>query len=157
MFNFFSKTDQQLQHDVINELSGDPRITENKIAVSASDGVITLRGTAPHYFEKVAAEQAARRVGGVRAVVDVIEVKLLDSCRRNDDDIARAARLVLGWHYALSDGIKVTVNDGWVSLNGEVYWEYERLAAYDAVSALMGVRGVTNGITLIPKIVRVAA
>lgn len=113
MFNFFEKKDVQIQRDVLNELKWDPSIHENHLTVSSEEGVVTLRGRVPHYFEKSAAEDAAQRVGGVRAVADEIEVDLMGSYQRHDEDIAQAAVQALEWNYLAPRDIKVVVEDGW--------------------------------------------
>ncbi|MFZ4714202.1 MAG: BON domain-containing protein [Bacteriovoracaceae bacterium] len=148
MFHFFEKKDSQLQEDVISELKWDPSVTSMQISVAAKDGVVTLRGNVPHYFDKMSAEQAAQRVSGVRAVADEIEVKMMGNYERSDEDIAKAALNALEWSYAVPKNLKVTVEKGWVSLRGEVEWDYQRKGARDCVKNLMGVSGVTNGITL---------
>jgi osmotically-inducible protein OsmY len=152
MFSAFKKTDSQIQEDVTHELSWDPSLTSDKIAVFVRDGIITLRGSVPHYSEKTLAEKATQRVGGVRAVADELEVKLLGSHRRNDADIAQSALIALKWHYQVPEGVEVTVDRAWITLRGEVEWAYERNAAKNAVSSLIGVRGVTNEITLMSRI-----
>jgi osmotically-inducible protein OsmY len=148
MFNFFKKTDEQIQQDVTSELKWNPRVTANQITVTTKDGVVTLRGSVPHYFEKNSAEETAQRVGGVRAVADELEVNLLGSYERSDSDIAAAAIQALDWNYEVPEGVKVAVEKGWITLKGETDWDYERNAARDAVKSLMGVRGVSNEITL---------
>ena len=152
MFNFFQKSDSQIQRDVINELRWDPSVTDSQINVTSKDGVITLRGSVPHYFDKSMAEEAAERVGGVRAVADEIEVEMIGSNERSDSDIAQAAVNALEWNYAAPKGIKVTVEKGWITLKGVSDWDYERVAAKNAVQSLLGVRGVNNYITLMEKI-----
>lgn len=152
MFNRLKKTDQQVQQDVVNELAWNPSINSDQITVIAKNGVVTLRGSVPHYFEKNCAEEAAQRVGGVRAVADELEVNLLGSYERSDADIARAALNALDWNYAVPEGVKVTVENGWLTLKGQADWDFERRAATRAVSALMGVRGVTNEMSLKTKL-----
>jgi osmotically-inducible protein OsmY len=142
------KSDNDLQKDVTSELLWDPRITSSHVSVSAKDGIVTLRGDVPHYFEKTAAEEAAQRVGGVKAVADEIEVKLMGTYERSDEDIAQAALNALEWSFSVPKGMKVVVQRGWITLSGEVDWDYERNAAKDAVSSLMGVSGVSNSITI---------
>ena len=151
MFNFFSKTDSQIKHDVMNEIKWDPSITSTQVTVSADDGIITLRGTVPHFFEKSKAEDAAQRVGGVRAVADEIEVNMLGSFNRSDEQIAAAAVSAIDWSYSVPKGIKISVEKGWITLKGEADWDYQRIAAKDAVSQLMGVCGVTNEISIKSK------
>jgi osmotically-inducible protein OsmY len=149
MFNFFNKTDSDLKQDVLNELLWDPSINSSHVKVSAHDGIVTLRGTVPHYIEKVAAEQAAQRVGGVKAVADELEVKgLLD---KTDEEIAKAAVNALKWNYSVPNDIKVLVSKGWVTLEGESEWDYQRNSAKNTVSEILGVRGVSNNIKLKSK------
>lgn len=152
MFGFFEKSDSQIQKDVMSELRWDPSVTPFRISVTANDGIVTLRGSVPHYHEKATAEQAAQRIKGVRAVADEIKVDLLGSYERSDEDIARAALSALEWNYQVPDGIKLVVEDGWVTLSGEAEWDYQRNAAKDAVSPLMGVCGVSNKISLKSKV-----
>lgn len=146
MFNYFNKTDSEVKRDVLSELMWDPSITSSHVKVSADNGIVTLSGSVPHYIEKIAAEHAAQRVGGVKAVADELEVKgLLD---KSDVDIARAALNALKWNYSVPDDVKVTVEKGWVTLEGKADWDYQRNAARKAVSELLGVRGVSNNIKL---------
>jgi osmotically-inducible protein OsmY len=148
MFNFFGKTDSQIQTDVTNELKWDPSVTDTQINVTAKDGVVTLRGSVPHFFDKSTAEEAAQRVGGVRAIADEIEVDIMGSYERSDGDIAEAALSALKWNYAAPKDLKVVVEKGWITLKGEADWDFERTAAKNSVRTLMGVRGVSNNITL---------
>jgi osmotically-inducible protein OsmY len=146
MFNFFNKSDADVKLDVINELKWDPRVNSSGIKVTAHDGVITLRGTVPHFIEKLSAEKAVQRVGGVKAVADELEVKGI--FEKSDEDIARAALNALKWNYSVPASIKVSVEKGWVNLSGETDWDFERKAAMDSVSKLLGVVGVTNSISI---------
>jgi len=148
MFGFHKKADAQLKQDVESELRWDPSVTFDQVKVTADDGVVTLRGSVPHYFEKNSAEKAAQRVSGVRAVADELEVELFPEYQRSDSEIAKAALDALGWNYSAPEGVKVTVDKGWLTLQGEAEWDYERNAAKDAVANLMGVRGVSNNITI---------
>jgi osmotically-inducible protein OsmY len=152
MFNFFSKTDDQIQQDVINEIKWDPSVTASQVSVLANDGIVTLRGSVPHYFEKSQAEDAAQRVGGVRAVVDEIEVNLMGSYLRSDEQIAEAALDAIEWSYSAPKGIKITVENGWITLKGDAEWDFQRTAVEDSVSKLMGVCGVTNNISIRSKV-----
>jgi osmotically-inducible protein OsmY len=146
MFNYFNKTDTEVKQDVLNELMWDPSVNSGQVKVSAKNGVVSLTGSVPHYIEKLAAERAARRVGGVRAVVDELEVKGLFD--KNDEEIAAAALSALKWNYSAPKDVKVTVSHGWIDLDGEAEWDYQRNAAQYAVSELLGVRGVSNRIKL---------
>ncbi len=152
MFNYFNKTDSELKRDVLSELMWDPSVTASSVKVSASDGIVTLSGTVPHYSEKVAAEYAAQRVGGVRAVTDKLEVKgILD---KTDEQIARATLSALKWNYSVPKDIKVLVEKGWVTLNGEADWDYQRNAARNTVSKIIGVCGVTSRIKLKSRVAK---
>lgn len=146
MFSVFDKTDSDLKQDVLNELMWDPSVTSTQVKVAAKNGVVTLTGTVPHYSEKLAAEHAAERVGGVRAVADELEVK--GAFDKTDEEIARAAVDAIKWNYSVPNEVKVSVSKGWVTLVGEVNWDYQRNAAKNAVADLLGVRGVTNSIKI---------
>ena len=152
MFNFFQKSDNKIQQDVVNELRWDPSITPEHISVAVTDGIVTLRGSVPHYFEKMRSGDAAQRVGGVRGVADEITVDLLGTYERRDEDIARAALTALEWNYQVPESVKVFVENGWITLKGEVAWDYQRTAAKRAVSQLMGVRGVSSEISIKPRV-----
>jgi osmotically-inducible protein OsmY len=145
------KSDNQVQLDVANEILWDPRITSTHVQVSAKNGVVTLTGDVPHYYEKTAVEDAAQRVSGVKAVADEIDVKMMGIYERTDGDIAQAAINAFAWNFSVPDGIKTLVDQGWVTLSGEVDWDYQRNAAKVAVQSLMGVTGVSNLITLKQK------
>lgn len=150
MFNFFNKTDSDVRQDVANELMWDPRVSSGDIKVTAKDGIITLNGTVPHLTEKRAAEHAAERVGGVKAVVDELEVK--SSFDRSDEEIAEAAVSALKWNYSVPENVKLSIDHGWITLTGEADWNYQRTAAKNSVNQLLGVRGVSNSITIRPKV-----
>lgn len=149
MFNFFNKTDSDVKRDVLNELMWDPSLNSSEVKVSAADGIVTLSGSVPHYIEKITAEHAAQRVGGVKAVAD--ELKVVGVFDKSDEDIARAALNAFKWNYSVPEGIKVSVSNGWLTIDGEVEWDYQRHAAKNSVSELLGVSGVTNNITLKSK------
>lgn len=144
------RADKQLQQDVMKELDWEPRIAAAHIGVAAKDGVITLSGSVPSFSEKYEAVKTAKRVYGVRAVVDEIEVKLPGRSERSDSDLAEAAVKVLKDNYVVPDTIEVTVRQGWISLDGEVEWQYQRTAAESSVRYLIGVKGVSNHITVKP-------
>ena len=150
MFNFVNKTDSEVKRDVINELSWDPSINATQVKVSADNGVVTLRGSVPHYIEKMSAEHSAQRVGGVKAVADELEVKGVFD--KTDEEIARAAINAMDWNYSVPEEVKVSVDNGWITLSGEAEWDYQRNAAVDSVSELLGVSGVTNDISLKSKV-----
>jgi osmotically-inducible protein OsmY len=147
------KTDSQLQHDVMKELEWEPRIDAAHIGVAAKDGVITLSGSVPSYWEKYEAVKAAKRVYGIKAVVDEIEIKLPGSSERTDTDIAEAAVRALKSNLSVPhDKIKVTVREGWLTLEGQVDWQHQKTAAESSVRYLVGVKGVINLITVKPRV-----
>jgi len=144
------RTDQEIQKDVMAELRWDAQIQPNEIGVAVKDGVVTLTGWVDSYLKKWSAEDAARRVAGVKAVANDLEVKL--STERTDPDIAAAAVHALEWDTSVPPGkVQVTVSKGWVTLRGEVEWQYQRQAAESAVRRLTGVKGVTNLIIVKPS------
>lgn len=143
------KSDSQLQRDVIEELRWDPSIGRAEIGVSCKDGVVTLSGEVDSYSRKLAAARVAERVAGVKAVAEDMTVKLPASSRRSDTDIAHAIVAGLRWDVDVpEEGVKARVEDGWVWLEGEVEWQYQRSAAERDVRYLTGVRGVTNLVTI---------
>jgi osmotically-inducible protein OsmY len=147
------KTDVQLQRDVLDELKWEPSVNEAHIGVTAAKGVVTLSGHVPTYAEKSAAERAARRVVGVQAVADELHVKLPGSSERGDEDIALACVNAIKSHVFVPDErIKITVNKGWVELDGEVEWQFQKNSAENAVHYLIGVKGVSNLITVKPRV-----
>jgi osmotically-inducible protein OsmY len=146
------KTDLQLQRDVLDELKFEPSIREAEIGIAAKGGVVTLTGFVDSYAEKFAAERTAERVGGVKAVADEIKVKLPGTHQRSDTDIAHAVVNALRWDIQVPDDrIKATVEEGWIALEGDVEWQYQKWAAEGAVRNLTGVKGVTNLIAVKPK------
>jgi len=146
-----ARTDNSIREDVLRELNWDPTITSaSDIAVAAKDGVVTLSGFVPTYWDKDAAEKAAKRVYGVKGVANDIAVKPL--WQRIDPEIGRDAVHELESHVSIpADRIKVTVKDGWVTLEGTVDWEYQKSLAQSAMKKLKGVSGVTNKIQVTPK------
>jgi osmotically-inducible protein OsmY len=148
------KSDLNLQEDVAEELSFDPSVDASRIGVAAKDGVVTLTGKVPSYAEKIAAEKAAKRVAGVKAVAQEVEVELPAFHQRNDTDLAAAALNVLAWEITLpKDSINVKVEHGWVTLEGRVDWQFVKENAERAVRNLIGVTGVSNHITVTPHVV----
>jgi osmotically-inducible protein OsmY len=140
-----TRTDTQIQADVLAQLRYEPRLNPNEIGVAAKDGVVTLTGWVDSYTKKWAAEEAAHRVRGVKAVANDIEVRLSSIFERTDADIAAAAARALEWDAFLPlDRIDVTVSKGWVTLKGEVNWQYQREEAERVIKRLVGVKGVTN-------------
>ncbi|MGR6321401.1 BON domain-containing protein [Micromonospora soli] len=146
-----TRTDQDIQSDVLDELTWEPRVRPNEIGVTVTEGVVTLSGWVDSYAKKWAAERAAHRVSRVRAVANDLAVRIATSAEKSDPEIATAASRALEWDaFVPIEALDVTVSDGWVTLHGEVEWEYQRRAAERAVGRLNGVRGVSNGITVRP-------
>ena len=147
-----TRTDAQIQTDVLAELRFDPRVQPNEIGVAVKDGVVTLTGSVDSYLKKWSAEKAAHRVRGVKAVANDVEVRLPSSSERTDADIAKAAVQEREWDaFVPTDRVKVTVEKGWVTLDGEVDWQFQRLDADRVVRRLTGVKGVSNLIRVKPR------
>jgi osmotically-inducible protein OsmY len=145
--------DLELKKSVESELNFEPSINAAEIGVAVRDGVVTLSGRIPSYWEKIAAERAAARVSGVKAVANELEVRLPGSSERTDEDIARAALDSLKWSVLVpQDKIKVKVSKGWITLEGKVDWQYQKSAAEKAVRKLYGVVGVSNLIEVKPQV-----
>jgi osmotically-inducible protein OsmY len=146
-----TRTDQEIQRDVLEELKWDAQVQPNEIGVTVKDGVVTLTGWVDSFLKKWSAEEAAHRASGVKAVANDIEVKL--STERTDADIAAAAVHALEWDTSIpSDKVQVTVSKGWVTLRGEVEWQYQKQDAERAVRRLAGVKGISNLISLKPRV-----
>ena len=145
--------DLELKKSVESELNFEPSINAAEIGVAVKGGIVTLNGRVPSYWEKIAAERAAARVSGVKAVANELEVRLPGSSERTDEDIARAAVDTLRWTVLVpQDKIKVKVSKGWVTLEGSVDWQYQKSAAEKAVRKLVGVMGVSNLIEVKPAV-----
>lgn len=148
------KTNTELQRDVLEQLRWEPSIRDDEIGVAVKDGVVTLSGHVPSYSDRYIAIYAVERVAGVKAVADEMEVKLPSSDERTDTELAHAAVKMLGWHVQVPDDhVKVAVRDGWITLEGEVEWQYQRAAAERALRHLTGVRGVRNLVSVKPKLI----
>jgi osmotically-inducible protein OsmY len=147
-----TRTDDEIQRDVLEELKWDARVQPNEIGVAVKNGIVTLMGSVDSYTKQWAAEDAALRVRGVQAVANDIDVRLPSVAERTDADIAAAAVRALEWDAVVpTERIKVTVSKGWVTLEGQVDWAFQRDDAERAIRRLTGVRGVTNLITVQPK------
>lgn len=146
------KTDMQLKADVMAELAWDPSINATGIGVIVKDGVATLTGHLDSFAEKHAAERAVRRVAGVRGIAVELDVKLSPDHKRTDSEIAQAALATLRWHALVPDElIKVEVEDGWVTLTGQVDSRFQLTSAEHGIRSLIGVQGLTNKITVKPR------
>ena len=143
-----AKTDVQLKQDIEQELSWDPKVNAAQIGVSVDHGAVSLLGTVDTYAQKWAAEDATKRVSGVRTVAHDLTVKVLSEHVRSDSDIAGAVQSTLKWDVLVPKAVTAVVRDGWVTLAGQVDWNFEREAAERAVRYLTGVVSVSNSITL---------
>ena len=144
--------DSEIERDVKDELQWDPDLDATNIAVSVKDGVVTLAGYVKSYTDKYEAEAAAKRVASVRAVANDLEVRLPSVDERPDPDIARDAVAAIKSQLPISsEHIKVVIKNGWVSLEGQVEWQYQRQTAEKAVRRIKGVKGVSNLIQLGPR------
>jgi osmotically-inducible protein OsmY len=147
-----ARTDEDIQHEVQLELKWDARVSPNEVGVAVKNGVVALGGWVDSFSKKWAAERAALRVRGVRAVVNEIEVRLDPANQLTDVGIAEAVNRALELDSLVpDDAVKVSVSGGWITLRGEVDWEYERREAERVVRNLVGVKGVTNFITVRPR------
>ncbi|MCZ3380572.1 BON domain-containing protein [Rhizobium sp. AG207R] len=145
--------DITLRQNILDELEFEPKVDAAEIGVTARDGVITLTGHVGTYAEKDAAEKAARRVKGVRAIAQEIDVRILGPRRTDDDDIARRAVKILDWNISIpKQMVQIRVCKGVVTLTGNVEWQYQKNAAAAAVRDLAGVVGVSNLIEVVPGI-----
>ena len=143
------KTDSDLKHDILTELAWDPVVPEAKVGVAVSDGVVTLSGHLDTYAEKIATQRAVERVSGVQAIALEIDVVPQGVHKRSDTEIAVAAEQALGWNTSVpKDRVKVAVEKGWVTLSGELDWNFQRSAVERMIRPLNGVLGITDNITL---------
>ncbi len=146
--------DIELQKKVLAELEWDPSVTASDVGVSVKDGVVTLSGHVENFAQKYAAERAAQRVHGVKAIAVELDVKIAAAHQRSDTEIAESIEDYLKQHVAFAaDRVQVRVEDGWVTLNGELLWDYQRRMVEKAVRPLKGVTGVSDLIVLKPPIV----
>ena len=141
------KTNEELQKDVQNAIKWEPLLNAAEIGVTAKDGVVSLTGVVDSYSKKLEAENAAKNVAGVKAVVEKIEIKFNSSWNKSNADIANEVLNALKSNWVVpKDKVKVKVEDGWITLDGELPWNYQREAAKNSVNYLSGVKGVTNNI-----------
>ena len=147
------KTDAQLQADVIDELQWDPRFNAAEIGVAVKNGIVTLTGHVDSFTEKLAVEDATKRVKDVKGIVEDISVNLPANGKRSDQDIAQAALSALRWNNAVPDkDITVKVEDGWLTLQGRVDWQFQKDAAKNAVKDITGLHGVINQLSVKPTV-----
>jgi len=145
--------DLELRRQVLAELEYEPSVDAANIGVAVSKGVVTLTGHVHNFSEKIAAERVVRRVKGVRAIAEEIEIRLPRDKKTSDDEIAKRAADILRWDSQVpQNAIEITVQDGWVTLNGTVEWQFQRKAAENAIHRLSGVAGVNNHIRIVPRL-----
>ncbi|MBI6545775.1 MAG: BON domain-containing protein [Cyanobacteria bacterium NC_groundwater_1444_Ag_S-0.65um_54_12] len=138
-------TDETIQQDIMEELRFDPEVRAPEIGVRVKDGIVSLMGFVDSYMKRLAAEKAAMRVTGVRGIANEIEVRILGAAERTDEDIVRDATHALELNASIpANRLKVMVDKGWVKLEGDVDWSFQRMAAENAVRYLQGVRGISN-------------
>jgi osmotically-inducible protein OsmY len=144
------KTNEELQKDVQNAIKWEPLLNAAEIGVTVKDSVVTLTGTVNSFAKKSEAEMAAKSVAGVKAVVEKIELKFgSDWTKKDDNEIATEVLNAIKWSWEVpNDKVKVKVEKGWVTLDGELHWNFQREATKNAVKNLMGVTGVTNNISI---------
>ena len=146
------KSDTQLRDEVQAELDWEPSIDAGQVGVTARSGIVTLTGHLNSYAQKAIIEDVVWRVGGVKAIALELDVALTPAQTRGDGDIALAVENALQWHVSVPErNLRVKVEKGWVTLAGEVGWDFQRMAAAQAVRPLSGVRGLSNQITLKPR------
>ena len=138
------KSDSNLQRDVLEEFKWDPEVDHAHIGVTATSGVVTLSGFVPDYTQKVAAEKAARRVHGVRAIAEEIEVRFLGEPLTSDSQIAQRIIDSFSWSVSVPEKLDIKVEKGWVTLTGKVEWNYQKEEARRTAGAITGVKGVGN-------------
>ncbi len=143
------KSNADLQKDVQDAIKWEPLLSAAQIGVTAKDGVVTLTGTVDSYAKKQEAENATKNVHGVTAVAEEIEVRFGNESKKDDTEIANAAVNALKWDWQVpNDKVKVKVQNGWITLDGELAWNYQREAAHNAVRWLTGVTGVSDNVTI---------
>ena len=146
-------SDLTLRQTVLDELEFEPSVDAAHIGVAVKNGVVTLSGHVGSYAQKLAAEQAAKRVKGVQAIAQEIEVRYPEDQKTADDEIAERALNILRWSSVVPSGnILIKVQDGWVTLSGQVSWQYQRTAAESQIRRLSGVKGVVNSIVIKPRV-----
>lgn len=147
------KTDAQLQKDVMDELKWQPILSSSQIGVAVKNGIAELSGTVDSYAEKKAAENAAFKVAGIKGITENIKVNLGYGSEKTDIELAEAVINALKWNVLIpSEEVKVKVEDGWVTTDGQVDWDYQRKAVKDSIENLNGVKGITNVISLAPHV-----
>ena len=144
--------DKVLRQRIIDALDWEPQVDSANIGVAVNNGIVTLTGHVPHYAQLFAAERVVKRIKGVRGIAQEIEVRFAGAPATSDEDIASRVAATLKWNSVLpKDAVQVEVSKGWVTLTGEVEWNYQRRAAETFVAGFLGVKGVANLITIKPR------
>ena len=147
------KSDIQIQKDVIEQLKWEPFLNASEIGVAVKNGIVNLSGQVDSYSKKLSAENAAKKIAGVKAIAEDIQIGVSPAYNKTDTEIAEAVVNALKWHSAVQEEkIKIKVENGSVRLDGEVEWEYQRINAKSAIENLTGVRSVINLITVKPVV-----
>jgi osmotically-inducible protein OsmY len=146
------RANTQLQQTVLAELEWDPQVDASNVGVATVDGAVTLTGSVPSYGERLAVEQAVKRVAGVRGIANDLEVQLPGSSQGGDTELVQAALQALKWNVTVPADVTVRISDGWLTLEGAVEHEFQRAAAGRAVGHLRGVRGCDNNIEIRPRV-----
>jgi osmotically-inducible protein OsmY len=148
------KSDIQIQEDVMEELKWEPFLNASEIGVAVKNGIVTLSGQVDSYSKKLTAENAAKKIAGVKAIAEDIQIGVSPAYNKTDTEIAEAVLYALKWHSAVQEEkIKIKVEDGNVKLEGEIEWVYQRNSAKTAIENLAGVRSVINLITVKSRII----
>lgn len=143
------KTNEELQNDVQDAIKWQPLLKAAEIGVTAKNGVVTLSGVVNSFTKKIEAEKAAKSIIGVRAVVENIDVKISTSLLKNDEDLATEILSSMKWDWSVpNDKVQVKVEDAWVTIDGNVEWNYQKEAARSCAANLIGVKGVTNNLVV---------
>lgn len=143
------KTNETLQKDIQNAIAREPLLHATEISVTAKDGVVSLTGTVDSYLKKLEAETATKKVAGVQAVVENIEVKLSSAWNQTNEEIAHAVLSAFKTSLLVPDDkVKIEIEDGWITLSGTMPWYYQKVAIHDAVKYIPGIKGVTNNIVI---------
>ena len=147
------KSDSQIQQDVMDQLKWEPFLKASEIGVAVKNGIVTLSGNVDSYSKKVTAENAAKKIGGVKAIAEDIQIGVSPAFNKTDTEVAETVLNALKWHSAVEEEkIKVKVENGNVWLDGEVEWEYQRTSAKSAIENLVGVRSVINRLSVKPRV-----
>jgi osmotically-inducible protein OsmY len=144
LFNVFNSADIKLLKKIQHQFEGNEVLKRTHLDVSVSDGVVVLRGQVPHAFEKMNAESIVQQTAGTRAVVNEIEIEMMGSFDHTDEQIAHAIVTALRWSYPSPKSLVVQVHQGWVTINGQADYEYQKTAALSMISQMMGVKGITD-------------